>query len=168
MTSSVILCKGRGGLRFTSSNLYAARLFSPWTLALIANLSFPCRICHRLDDEDEQRAILLVRQQGGIWKTGPFNALLPQNGWWKNKVEAGCFLNKTLGCGLVDGYRSSMNGYHSIILICIYILELEESFINNWNSITEVIYIPYRTVYNKDVHSSVNYSQWWLDAWCIH
>lgn len=39
--------------RLTSSNLNAARLFNPWTLALIANLSFPCRLCHRLDDEDE-------------------------------------------------------------------------------------------------------------------
>ena len=39
----------------TSSNLKAARLFKPCTLALIANLSFPCRVCHRFEEDDACR-----------------------------------------------------------------------------------------------------------------
>lgn len=39
----------------TSRSLKAARLFRPWTLASFTNLSFACRSCHLLEDEDAAR-----------------------------------------------------------------------------------------------------------------
>lgn len=39
----------------TSKSLNAARLFRPWTLASLANLSLPCLFCHRFVEEEEFR-----------------------------------------------------------------------------------------------------------------
>lgn len=45
--------RGLGGSWSTSNSLKAARLLRPCTFALMANLSFPCRDCHRFEEEDE-------------------------------------------------------------------------------------------------------------------
>ena len=94
----------------TSSNLNAARLFKPWTLALMANLSFPCRFCHRLDDEDEQRVRgFLHATDGSNQGVKFFEMQFVCKTRKRDKLAVGHSLNEELLSGRGTTRRKSMN-----------------------------------------------------------